>query len=124
MTDAENLALAHFGYRGLRSAGFPALVGLHVSGRDRPPRERMLARLAELGGSTFVMDEDAYAEMKKAIPESSGISSAEIEALPEYVRNFKCQGKIESGDPYCDEQKYSQQLCYPRAKRASWHPGL
>jgi hypothetical protein len=125
MTDGnEYTRLLHYGYRGGLSPGHPAIMGFHIGGRSSKRRVGQLQRLEEMGMSAFVGLSTADSEMYKGIPESTGLSDEEIEAMPEYVRNFKCEGKIESGDPYCGNEKYTKKICSPRAKQVSWHPGL
>ena len=75
------------------------------------------------GLALFLGDEYLFKEMKEAIPETLGMSGAEIKDLPPYVRNFKCNNALENGDPYCGDEKYSTEVCPKRMGMASWHPG-
>jgi hypothetical protein len=121
MTDGgESVLLLHYGYRGGISSGRPAIIAAHHAGKPRMKREESLKHLEDMGMAAFTYDFQA----KAAIPESFGISEEEIQNLPEYVRNFKCEGKLESGDPYCGKEKYTKYACPIRAKQASWHPGM
>jgi hypothetical protein len=56
-------------------------------------------------------------------PDMMGMTDSQIAALPRYVQYFKCEGKTESGDPGCDDNKFNETLCTERAGKASWHPG-
>jgi hypothetical protein len=117
--------MLHYGYRGgLSSAAhFPALIGVQVGGRSRRGREEALQKLESLGMSTFYGSDDLYRIMREGIPDTSGMSNDELAALPEYVRNFKCGGAIENGDPFCAKEKWTKYICTRRGKQTSWHPG-
>jgi hypothetical protein len=80
--------------------------------------------LEKLGMAAFIGFEESHAHLSAGIPESSGISDAEIAQLPEYVRNFKCEGKLENGDPYCKAEKFTKYICTTRGKKTNWHPGM
>jgi hypothetical protein len=56
------------------------------------------------------------------IPDSLGLPSKEIDALPPMLKYFKCKDGLEKNE--CDEgHKYTEQ-CPKRFGKASWHPGL
>ncbi len=61
--------------------------------------------------------------MHDAVPDSLGLSTQQLNDLPPFVRNFKCDGKIENGKPYCNAEKYTNEMCTDRKHKASWHPG-
>jgi hypothetical protein len=103
------------------TAGRPAFVVWRSKTKNREDR---LKDLHSMGMATFVQSSADSHRMRNAVPESYEISEAEIQALPEYVRNLKCQGKIESGEPYCSMEKYSKDVCHPRTHQRTWHPGL
>ena len=124
MTDGYNdVRLLHYAVRGGRTAGRPAFVALRTAGA--PGRQDRLKELQnEMGMAVFVQDDGDVAKMRAAIPDSLGLSTSEIENLPKYVRNFKCGDRIEAGEPFCDQEKYSTDICFPRAHQKKWHPGL
>jgi len=141
MTDGNaHIRTSHYGYRGAMATAtaassstlsstttlLPPLMALHVGGRSTRGRLNKLQQLEDLGMATFVgLSTDDSELLYKGVPESVGKSDAEIDAMPEYVRNFKCDGgKMESGDPYCGAEKYTKRVCSPRAKQTSWHPGF
>lgn len=57
------------------------------------------------------------------VPDTFGMSDDEINALPEFVRNFKCNKAIENGEPYCKSEKFNNTMCESRKGKTSWHPG-
>lgn len=125
MTDGNyDQRLLHYGYRGGISHGRPAFLGMRLGGRALARRQAALRSLEDMGMAAFEGSEASYQIRNDAIPDSAGISEEEIQNLPRLVRNFKCGVKIESGDPYCDKEKYTHDVCPRRSKQASWHPGL
>eukprot|EP00529_Nitzschia_sp_RCC80_P041568 CAMPEP_0113512950 /NCGR_PEP_ID=MMETSP0014_2-20120614/39601_1 /TAXON_ID=2857 /ORGANISM="Nitzschia sp." /LENGTH=776 /DNA_ID=CAMNT_0000409319 /DNA_START=26 /DNA_END=2352 /DNA_ORIENTATION=- /assembly_acc=CAM_ASM_000159 len=116
------LRLLHYGYRGGLSRGRPAMVGIQIDG-DRGVREQLLGVLENAGMSVFYQNTDDWDAMKEAIPETQGLNAEQLRSLPEYVRNFKCAGAIEKGEPFCNDEKYTD-LCPDRFGKASWHPGF
>jgi hypothetical protein len=125
MTDGrDNVKLLHYGYRGGLTPGHPAIMGFHIGGRAAGSRVERLKRLEELGMASFVGLSTGDAKLYEKVPDSSGLSDSELDAMPEYVRNFKCEGKMEGGDPYCGKEKYTTRVCSPRSKQVGWHPGL
>lgn len=89
MTDGNDPSkLFHFGYRGGLSPGRPAVMGIHMNGRSRGGREAALKDLEKLGMAAFFGNEDAMTKLREGVPDSAGMSDADIAALPEMVR--KC----------------------------------
>lgn len=105
-----------FAYRGFTSPGRPAFFVFGTDFNDA------MERLTNLGMAGFYTDDDLRRASWEEIPETTTLTGAEIEALPEYMKYFKCNGALEKGD--CDgEHKYSS-ACYDvREGKASWHPG-
>jgi hypothetical protein len=116
--------LLHYGYRGGLNPGRPAFLGVHVGGRSLKARVQRLQQLEEMGMAVFIGAEASMSAMRVAVPDSFGKSEEEISKMPEYVRNLKCSEKIEDGEPYCRAEKFSKNICSPRGKQTSWHPGL
>ncbi|KAL3913446.1 MAG: hypothetical protein SGILL_006488 [Bacillariaceae sp.] len=93
MMDTGNAwRMFHFASRGFR-------------GRNRPP---LLRELDEL--------------QREGIPDTMGLKSKQIDALPPMLKYFKCNDGLESNE--CDDgHKYTEQ-CPNRFGKASWHPGF
>ena len=72
---------------------------------------------------SFAENGDKFTAMRDAIPDSAGLSSTDLNNLPDLVKNFKCNGAAEKGDPYCGDEKYNEAVCKGREGRAPWHPG-
>jgi len=102
------------------TASRPAAVAFHLGSTERI---NILTSLAEKGMTTLYMDDKEYWNVLKQVPDTLGKSQEEIDAMPPYVRSFKCDGKVEEGDPYCGEEKYNNNICSDRRYKASWHPG-
>jgi len=98
----------------------PALFAIHIGGGQI----EVLQHLQDLGMTTLGMSD--YFEKKVAfenLPDMLGKTDAEIAALPKYLQYFKCEGKIESGDPGCGDNKFNKTFCEKRQAMVSWHPG-
>lgn len=116
------LRMLHYGYRGGLSRGRPAIVGIRID-NDRGVREGLLGLLEDSGMSVFYQNNEDWDAMKDGIPETQGLSAEQLRSLPEYVRNFKCAGALETGEPFCADEKYTN-ICPDRIGKASWHQGL
>eukprot|EP00531_Pseudo-nitzschia_arenysensis_P006636 CAMPEP_0116130070 /NCGR_PEP_ID=MMETSP0329-20121206/8260_1 /TAXON_ID=697910 /ORGANISM="Pseudo-nitzschia arenysensis, Strain B593" /LENGTH=783 /DNA_ID=CAMNT_0003624377 /DNA_START=18 /DNA_END=2369 /DNA_ORIENTATION=+ len=125
--------LLHYATRGFLSnqhGVVPAFVGLQEVGNSRKlMMEELHHAFKETpeqetnGLALFLRDDDYWKLMKKEIPDNAGLTTDEINELPEFVRHFKCDGAIEKGSPFCSENKYSEEVCPNRMGKASWHPG-
>jgi hypothetical protein len=60
--------------------------------------------------------------INKEIPDMFGLTQEQIDAIPPNIRDFKCQGQIETGEPTCKMNKWSP-FCEKRKHKTSWHPG-
>ena len=111
----------------LRRAGMnpnrPITVSLHAGGRASGSRVRVVDSLEKLGLAALIADQEIHHTVDDAIPDSFGLTDLEISEMPLFVKNFKCSGKIENGDPYCGAQKFNSTICGKRKFRTSWHPG-
>ena len=80
-------------------------------------------RMESLGPPIFRMVTNAVLQ---AIPDTAGKTQEEIDAMPKYVRSFRCEKQIEKGD-LCLGTKYTyaggDEPCDKRKFRVSWHPG-
>jgi hypothetical protein len=115
--------LLHYGYRAGLNPGRPALVGIHI---DRTSSNSRLSRLQELqamGLAVFWTSTDEEAKMRDAIPDTEGLSEEQIRTFPPFVRNFKCSGTVERGEPHCSDEKFNLALCPLREGMTSWHYG-
>jgi hypothetical protein len=124
MTDGKNHDeyLLHYGYRAALGPSFPVLVCVRGCEGKKSPRRQRLKELEDRGMAVFVAPDNKV--LRDAIPDTLGMSAEEIGQLAEYVQNFKCHGHIESGEPFCDREKYNHYVCPNRKQKKSWHPGL
>jgi hypothetical protein len=123
MTDAGYpYKMVHYAYRGAISKGRPAFLGIRFGQDDE--RETAMRVLGEYGMTTFIQEDGGYAKMREGVPDTFGLNTNEINAMPEYVRNFRCDGLYEKGEPFCEDEKYSSEICKDRAGKAPWHPGI
>lgn len=125
MTDGHNPErMLHFGYRGGLSHGNPAFLAMRIGEGYHNGREEALDTLLQAGMAVFLGTEASFAKRNEGVPDSAGLTRAAIDALPYLVRNLRCGEQIESGDPFCWEEKYSKWACEHRPKQAGWHPGF
>jgi hypothetical protein len=90
----------------------------------RQRRRHVLANLAQYGLPAFVQDEAEFQNLLKTqVPDTFGKTQAEIDRMTRFTRSFVCQGQVEEGDPYCDDEKFDMTVCPDRRFRTSWHPG-
>jgi hypothetical protein len=69
-------------------------------------------------------DEAHAKKVLAAFPDMFGLTREQIAALPPYIQYFKCEGKIEAGEPGCDANKFNNTMCAQRnGKTTSWYPG-
>jgi hypothetical protein len=123
MTDGGNhWRILHYYYRAGLNPGRPAVLGVHLGGKNF--RKQRLQDVDNLGMAVFEAPDAIFDEMMKAIPDTEGLTEEQMNQMPEMVRNFKCFGKVESGDPNCSKEKYNMALCPSRKGRANWHPGV
>lgn len=73
--------------------GRPAMLGVWTNGWKG--RDERLLDLEQVGLAIFHRPPKSIDAMNAAFPDSGEVTQAELEALPDYVRNFKCQGQIE-----------------------------
>jgi hypothetical protein len=108
----------------MRRAGLhqnrPALMTLHNSNAMYDimldlDRQKLL--------TTLTMNGTVMGQIGKAIPDTFGLSKEEIAQMPPYIRQLKCQGVLENGEPGCNEKKWDMSICPDRKWRTNWHPG-
>ena len=81
------------GYRGALQPNRPAMLGVWTNGWKG--RDERLQDLATIGLAPFHRPSSSIENMNAAFPDSGDLTEAELQALPPFVRNFKCQGQIE-----------------------------
>jgi hypothetical protein len=103
--------------------GRPVNIVYHGGGRNYGGRIEIVKRMEDIGLAALISNENALQEALDAVPDSFGLTDAQINQLPQFVRNFRCGTQIEAGDPYCQERKFNHTLCATRKFQTSWHPG-
>lgn len=123
LTDGKNIQnLLHYCYRGALSPSRPALMML--TNFNKYGRLQTYEVLEEMGAAIFFQNDDTMKVMRDTFPDSSGLSMEDINALPEYVRNYRCGDAYENGEPFCRKEKFTTWGCSTRKAQVSWHPGL
>ena len=124
MTDGRDFhkMLLYF-YRGGVNRNRPALIANHLGTRFLVQRSEASKQLEQRGLAAFFSDPKIYEEAEAAVPDSLGKTAEEIQAMPKFVRNYRCGNLIEKGDPYCHEEKYNNTYCAKRRFKTSWHQG-
>jgi hypothetical protein len=100
----------------------PIHIAYHA-GAQNWKRYTIADTFEQMGMTSLVSNEDILTQAEGAIPDSFGLSDQQINALPDYVRNYKCGNEIEAGLPYCKSNKFRLGLCPERKFQTSWHPG-
>jgi hypothetical protein len=125
MMDGKYYAgMSHYFLRAAVLPSRPALVALHMAGHKG--RTDVMNELEQIGLTSLVLDSGQENKAFKAIPDTMGMSEENITATPEFIRNFKCSGQMEKGDPGCDGnkgKKWNKFACPTRKFMTSWHPG-
>jgi len=116
--------LLHYSYRGALSPSRPALMMMGSTSSSTASRLQIVQGLEEMGVAVFFGNQATTQVMRNTFPDSSGLSMEDINALPEYVRNYRCGDGHETGEPFCRTDKYSKWGCSPRLAQTSWHPGF
>jgi hypothetical protein len=110
--------LFQYAYRGLQTPRRPAF---YASWQYHNIKD-MMEKLTNLGFACFYPDEQLESARREHLPDTAIMTGKEIEALPEYVKYFKCNGRLEKGD--CDNEHKFSAPCYDqREGKVSWHPG-
>jgi hypothetical protein len=102
----------------------PASVGYNLDMGRNSGRTKAVQAAEDTGMPAFLLDNEEYKKkILGAIPNTFGLSDAEIAEMPPFVRNFKCGGQVEKGDPGCGAEKWNLTMCPKRPFMTSWHPG-
>ncbi|CAB9528297.1 expressed unknown protein [Seminavis robusta] len=99
----------------------PASIGIDFAG-DKT-RIKIYAELEALGMTVFYENRTMIKQMKDAIPDSQGLTDAEIDQMPPLVKQLRCGAGLERGEPGCRSCKYNETICPRRKGMSSWHPG-
>lgn len=123
MTDGRNYDLkALFAQRAGVHRNRPVLVDMNQFGKMWKDRIKELKVVDDKGLTTLHIAETAHDNMVKDIPDMFGLSQEQIDAVPAYVRDMKCNDQFEKGNPTCGANKYNP-ICAERKHKAGWHPG-
>jgi hypothetical protein len=98
----------------------PAMVALNFGGDGRP---ELVSLFEENGLPIMYMSEPEVAKVLAAVPDTLGLNQEQIDNMPPFVRYFKCENSIETGEPGCGWFKFTPDHCGDRRFRTSWHPG-
>jgi hypothetical protein len=101
----------------------PAIVGYNLGEGHNGGRPKAVQAAEDTGMPAFQLDEDANRAINDAIPDTFGLSDAEITEMPKFLQKFKCGKQLEKGDPGCGESKWNLTMCKDRPFKTSWHPG-
>ena len=124
MTDGNNVGkMVLYFYRAAVNRNRPICVANHMGGRAERNRAAALKELEDRGLGVLMSIENEYKAVIDAVPDSLGKTEEEIQAMPPFIRNFKCGKQWEAGDPYCGAQKYNETFCSKRRFKTSWHQG-
>jgi hypothetical protein len=128
MTDGrDDVKMLTYFYRGAGlNPGRPAILAKGIGGRTKVARASRTEDMEKLGLAAFTVSEEQMALVNGAIPDSGaqGLSEEQISQMPELVRDFRCFGAVEKGEPHCSAHKYNEHVCPNRKGKASWHPGV
>ena len=100
----------------------PIHIAYHAGSRSSP-RYTFADTFEQMGMAAIISNDDVVHQAEQAMPDTLGLTDEEINALPEYARNYKCGNQIENGEPYCQKDKFRLGLCPERKYQTSWHPG-
>jgi hypothetical protein len=68
---------------------------------------QLMRNMQDLGFASFMSNGNVIRKMVANIPDSSGLSETEQQALPPFVRNYRCAQHLEYGNPQCVKPKFS-----------------
>lgn len=94
-----------------------------LPGGGKSPQLEIVQNTTDAGLSPVKFNEDTLQRALDAVPDSFGKNDAELQEMAPFVRDFKCNKRIERGEPYCDGHKWNENVCPSRRYKTSWHPG-
>jgi len=107
-----------------RHANRPALIDINADSGTFSKFYLSISSQAEGNGLTALyLDNKHWKEIQGILPEMMGMSEAEMNRVPPYIRHFKCQDQIEQNDPTCRTYRFQENICGNRRGRVMWHPG-
>ena len=79
----------------------------------------VLTRLFRVVGMTILALDSHFQKetVFPAFPDMFGMTDAEIGEIPPYVQYFKCNNKLEEGDPGCGDRRFNMTICPERDGR-------
>jgi hypothetical protein len=101
----------------------PAIVGYNLAQGHNGGRPKAVQAAEDTGMPAFQLDHTENGAIYDAIPDTFGLSDAEIAGMPTFLQKFKCGKQVEKGDPGCGESKWNLTMCAKRPFKTSWHPG-
>jgi hypothetical protein len=101
----------------------PAIVGYNLGQGHNGGRPRAVQAAEDTGMPAFQLDQTEYGAISKKIPDTFGLSDAEIAEMPTHLQKYKCKNQVEKGDPGCSASKWNLTMCGGRKFKTSWHPG-
>jgi len=102
----------------------PAIMDINILAEAESEHLQTIQREEERGLTALYLNPSEFKTMKNAFPDTFGLNASQINAMPSFVRHFKCRDFFEKGDPYCGEKKYdNDEICPDRGMMADWHPG-
>jgi len=121
LTDGTSYGFAElFFHRATMHRNRPAVVARIIE----TERQDLMTNMEQNGITALSLHQQTINKLVFAdIPDSFGKTTEELEAMPEFLRHARCQKRIENGEPYCSEQRFSRYVCPNRPYRVGWHPG-
>lgn len=125
MTDGRNFMGMELYFRraAVDTRGKASFLALNIGGRALSGRQSVMQKLDEMGLTALYLDPGQQDRIVANMPDTFGKTETEIEEMPVLTRYFKCQGKVEKGDPGCGSHKFNTTVCPKRRAKTSWHPG-
>ena len=101
-------------------------VAILLQGGNDPHRWHVMANMTNQGYRALAMNEPILKAREQLFPDCATLEQQEIETLPKFVKNYRCGGGVEKGEPMCDKDKWTNthdEACQKRRYTTSWHPG-
>jgi hypothetical protein len=98
----------------------PAVIGVNVHGFDSPIRVELHKRAESQGLSAFYLLDEELNAMEAELPDMLGMNQQQIDAVPEFVRYFKCKNELEKDEPGCQDHKYNEGVCPNRRGKGEY----
>jgi hypothetical protein len=101
----------------------PVLLAIHVDRKAGSGRLGVARTMEENGLTSLYLDAGKQEQVIANVPDTFGRTEEQIAAMPDFVRHFKCEGKVEGGEPGCAGDKWNLSVCPTRKAKTKWHPG-